>query len=128
MSTFRQLYTSPKGRTGRRTYILFLIVPNLCAGIALSFLPRAEPNINQILILLITLLLLWPNIAMSIKRVHDFDRSGWWLLVWCALTIGIALTRLPHAILYNQLVSDAGFVLLMAIPGSNNPNRYGEKP
>ena len=33
--------------------------------------------------------LLLPNIAVSIRRLHDTDRSGWWILIWLIPLIGL---------------------------------------
>ena len=29
-----------------------------------------------------------PNLAVSVRRLHDIDRSGWWWLLWLLPVIG----------------------------------------
>ena len=128
MSYFLRLYTSPKRRAGRRAYILGLVVPFFIAGLAVGFVARAIPDLAQLFILLSFLLMLWPQIVVNIKRLHDIGRSGWWLLGWCGVAFAISLLPIPHAALFAQLLSYAGVLLLMTIPGSSAPNQYGVKP
>ena len=59
---------------------------------------------------LISLALLLPDVAVSIRRLHDLDRSGWWLL--------ICLTGI-------------GFIVLLVwdcMRGTLGPNRFGPAP
>jgi uncharacterized membrane protein YhaH (DUF805 family) len=52
-----------------------------------------------------------PVLALQVRRMHDQDRSGWWVLGFCLPYIG------------------TGFVLyFMAQPGTWGPNRYGPDP
>jgi uncharacterized membrane protein YhaH (DUF805 family) len=32
-----------------------------------------------------------PTVAVSIRRLHDIDYSGWWFLLWFTLIGGLAL-------------------------------------
>jgi uncharacterized membrane protein YhaH (DUF805 family) len=45
---------------------------------------------------LISLALLWPHIAIGVKRFHDMGRSGWWITapwgVWIVAFIGMFMT------------------------------------
>jgi uncharacterized membrane protein YhaH (DUF805 family) len=52
-----------------------------------------------------------PTLALQVRRLHDQDKSGWWLLI----------TLLPYLGL--------GWMLyLMAAQGTWGPNRYGPDP
>jgi len=83
-----------------------------------------------------TVLFFWMFLATSIKRLHDRDRSGWWMVPFFAV---------PH--LYNQfsdLLPDSyfmlipaliafvlmiwGFVELYLLSGSRKTNRFGPNP
>jgi uncharacterized membrane protein YhaH (DUF805 family) len=57
------------------------------------------------------LAVLLPSLAVSVRRLHDTDRSGWWLL--------IALVPLVGAIV---------LLVFCALEGTRGPNRYGEDP
>jgi uncharacterized membrane protein YhaH (DUF805 family) len=60
----------------------------------------------------VNLLLLWPALAVSIKRWHDRDHSGWWVLIALVPVVGWAW----------MLVAN-GF-----LAGTDGPNRYGPPP
>lgn len=36
-----------------------------------------------------TLVLLIPNLAVGVRRLHDIDRSGWWILILLLPLIGL---------------------------------------
>ena len=57
-------------------------------------------------------LLLWPALAVSVKRWHDRDRSGWWVLVALLPVVGWLWLLLANGLL----------------PGSRGVNRYGPPP
>jgi uncharacterized membrane protein YhaH (DUF805 family) len=47
-----------------------------------------EPNAGQPLSVIASLGLLIPNLAVAARRLHDTDRSGWWLLLGLIPVIG----------------------------------------
>ena len=55
--------------------------------------------------------LIIPNIAVQIRRLHDQDRSGWFILLFVIPYIG-------------GLIS----LVFMCIPGTDGPNRFGSDP
>ncbi len=71
-----------------------------------------------VLILLYGLVIIVPSIAVTVRRLHDRDMSGWWYL---GAVIGGMIPYLGF------LVSIA-FLVLMALPGTPGPNRYGPDP
>jgi len=67
-----RLFFSPEGRIGQRDYwlgVLILIVLWVLSHLAHIFAP------------LIWLLLLWPWVCVIAKRLHDFGKSGWMILI-----------------------------------------------
>ncbi len=58
-----------------------------------------------------SLAILIPSIAVSVRRLHDTERSGWWLLIILIPLIG-AIVLLVFTVQDSQ-------------PG---PNKYGENP
>ncbi|WP_296675845.1 DUF805 domain-containing protein [Novosphingobium sp.] len=70
------------------------------------------------------LLALWslaafiPGIAVTVRRLHDRDMSGWWYL---GFVIGSFIPLL------NILIS-IGFLVLMFLEGTKGPNRFGPDP
>lgn len=71
-----------------------------------------------ILLLIYVLAVLIPSIAVTVRRLHDREMSGWWYL---GAVIG---SMIPFV---GFLVSIA-FLVLMALPGTPGPNRYGPDP
>ena len=68
-----QNYTNFKGRASRAEYwwwALFTVI----LSILLSSISDSTGNLGS----LVTLL---PSIAVAIRRVHDVDRAGWFILV-----------------------------------------------
>lgn len=59
-----------------------------------------------------------PNIALNVRRLHDRDMSGWWLL---GLFIGMVIPLL-------NIVAAIAYLVLMFLPGTVGPNRFGEDP
>lgn len=58
-----------------------------------------------------SLAILIPSIAVSVRRLHDIDRTGWWVLISLVPLIGWIVLLVFH-------VQDS-------TPG---PNRYGPNP
>ena len=94
---------------------------------------------------LFSLATLIPWLAVTVRRLHDTDRSGWWLLVLVAAfaVIGIMLaidlaapgaasiaasfTGMLIAILL-MLIASITFLVFMVLPGTDGPNSYGPDP
>jgi uncharacterized membrane protein YhaH (DUF805 family) len=90
----------------------------------------------RIAVLVMTLAFGWRYAAISIKRLHDLDKSAWWIVPylvvpglhgqfgdwlgdsWPAELIGYAT---PIAFL-------CGFVELYCLKGTRGPNRFGPDP
>ena len=87
-----------------------------------------------------TLLFLWVYGATSIKRLHDRDRSGWWLVPFVVFPglfgrFGDRLGDLPGGSYAVTLLGLAAFVLyiwafveMYFLRGSSRTNRFGADP
>lgn len=61
-----------------------------------------------------SLAILLPTIAVAARRLHDTNKSAWWLLIWflsCCFGIGAII-----------------LIILWILPGTPGPNRYGDGP
>jgi uncharacterized membrane protein YhaH (DUF805 family) len=68
-----------RGRATRREYWMFFLI-NL--GISFGIIAiDAMLNTKGMLYNLYSLAILLPSIAVGVRRMHDTDRSGWWLLL-----------------------------------------------
>lgn len=54
--------------------------------------------------------LLLPNITVAIRRLHDIDRTGWWLL------LSFTIIGIPVLLWWD------------CVKGTDGPNRYGPDP
>jgi len=108
-------YAVFSGRARRKEYWYFALF-NIIASIALGFIDglsgffSPEAGIG-LLGGLYSLAILIPSIAVSIRRLHDTDRSGWWLLISIIPLIGAI-------VLLVFLIQDS----------SPNDNRFGANP
>lgn len=110
--SLRRLLFTFDGRIGRRTWWLWAVGAMLGLGLYATVLLRVAGVSSHITEGLVNMLLLWPALALSIKRWHDRGKSGWWVLVTLIPVIGWA-----WAVVENGL-----------LPGTAGANRYGNAP
>jgi len=108
-------YANFGGRARRKEYWYFTLFNFIIAfllgfidGILGSFSPEAGMGL---LGGLYTLAILIPGLAVSVRRLHDTERSGWWLL--------IALVPLIGAIV---------LLVFMVQDSKAGSNKFGENP
>jgi len=103
------------GRIGRFRYFGYSVVWGLIIFVAAVFIATADPagegGLFTVGALLLNVTLLLATLSYGVRRLHDFDQSGWWYLLMLVPAVNIIL----------------GLVLLFA-PGTPGPNRYGMHP
>jgi uncharacterized membrane protein YhaH (DUF805 family) len=107
-SCFRK-YATFSGRATRAEYwywVLFLALGRIARPLAAAVL---APGGAAALWSIFSLAVLLPTIAVAVRRLHDVNRSGWWLLA--ELTV--------IGIFYPLLV-------WKCTKGTSGPNRFGE--
>lgn len=83
---FGQFYFSPQGRISRSQYWLRFVLPYLGIYFTLQIIgaisgPSSSLYVaTSITVMIFSLVMFWPSIAILIKRIHDRDKSGWWSL------------------------------------------------
>ena len=107
-------YVTFSGRAARSEFwywTLFAALADLVGGIIDRALGTGGPIGGIGLIgVVITLVLLLPGVAVSVRRLHDLDRIGWWVLI--AFTgIGIIL-----------------LIVWNCMKGTTGSNRFGADP
>lgn len=76
-------YCRFQGRSSRSEYwwwVLFVAILSFCIGIIegiLGFSMTAVQTTSGIL----SLVLLLPGLGLSVRRLHDIGKSGWWILL-----------------------------------------------
>jgi uncharacterized membrane protein YhaH (DUF805 family) len=103
-----QNYVNFSGRAVRSEYWYWVLFTLIC-GVVLAFIDSALFPASTVSPLnsLFNLATFLPGLAVAVRRLHDIDRTGWWILI--ALTV-IGLIVL---IVWFCQKSDPG------------PNRYG---
>jgi uncharacterized membrane protein YhaH (DUF805 family) len=81
-----------------------------------------------------------PNLAVGVRRLHDTNRSGWWLLLLVPylITMGMMVRAMAAGnaagLAAVGLLGIVGFVccivylVFMVLPGTTGENRYGPSP
>lgn len=73
-------YAVFNGRARRKEYWMFFLL-NVIIGFALGLIVGLLGSASSLLGLVYQLAVLIPSLAVSVRRMHDTDHSGWWLLV-----------------------------------------------
>ncbi len=81
-------YFDFSGRAQRSQYWFFVLF-NFLAGIIASVLDSALTG--GVLYMLVSLGLLIPGLAVGVRRMHDLDKSGWWMLINLIPLIGVII-------------------------------------
>ena len=99
-------YAKFDGRAGRAEYWWFFLA-TFIIGIAINVL-TAISSAFYILSFIYFIAVLVPSLAVAIRRLHDTNKSGWFMLL--------------------ALIPIVGFIVLivfLATPGEPGPNNYG---
>jgi uncharacterized membrane protein YhaH (DUF805 family) len=88
----------------------------------------------QVVIVPMTLLFAWFYVAASIKRLHDRNKSGWWMIPFAGATglygqfggwLGGAAFFVGLPVLIAMIW---GFLEMYCLKGTSGPNRFGPDP
>lgn len=128
-------------------YIAFWVVMAIVgAGGIMTGNPRAALAAGGVifivaaLFLLIELALIIPGIAVAVRRLHDTNRSGWWVLspfigyalVWIGLAMAASGSSAGGILSAVGMLVAAGFsialLVFMFLDGTKGPNRFGPDP
>jgi uncharacterized membrane protein YhaH (DUF805 family) len=109
LDVLKNKYATFDGRARRKEYWMFFLV-NLIISLVLGFIEGIFGG-PGLLGLLYSLAVLIPSIAVTVRRLHDTGRSGWWILIGLIPVIGWIVLLV--------------FMLMDSQPGSN---QYGPNP
>jgi uncharacterized membrane protein YhaH (DUF805 family) len=101
-------YVGFEGRARRKEYWYFFLF-NVLIALVLAVIGRVLNT--MILSTIYSLAVLLPGLAVSVRRLHDTDKSGWWLLIALIPFIGAIVLFV--------------FTLMDSTPGTN---QYGPSP
>ena len=104
-------YATFTGRATRREYWYFVLI-NTVAAMTLFIVGEVlAAGVGAALYTLYLLGTFLPSLAVSVRRLHDIDKSGWWLLV----------SIIP-------LVGSVVLLVLLASASTPATNTYGPEP
>jgi len=108
--TLSQILFSFEGRINRAKYWGYgvLIVVVMLIALAIDFAITGQAGVFYLIVSVVTF---WPDIAIAVKRCHDRDRSGWFVLV----------SLIPIVNLW--YIVEIGF-----LKGTTGSNRFGPDP
>ena len=133
------------GRASRQEFWMFFLV-NFIIGIVLNigdkllgttysyYMPSGIPISIGYINSLYSLVVLIPNLAVSVRRLHDVNKSGKLLLLvfvplllifWAAISGAYGLLILLFFVVLGLAI---WMLVLQCMPGTNGPNKYGEDP
>lgn len=109
-------YADFNGRARRTEYWMYLLFNLIFAVIAavldnilgLKFTPEIPYGYLYLLYALVTFL---PGLAVSVRRLHDVDKSGWFLFI----------SLIP-------IIGGIWLLVLYATEGTQSRNKYGDDP
>lgn len=116
-AVFKELFFTSKGRLNRKSYIYRSIFLSLVLSVIQVVLTFAANTIGALELLFAVLLLVSglfgfvASIMMLERRLHDLDKSGWWMLLLCVPLINILF-----------------YIYILFFKGTEGPNQYGEDP
>ena len=112
VTCLKDKYACFQGRASRSEYwwyALFMFLINVffgLVGFCLSQQMVAEFNTDYVNIAMLIFLL--PSLGVGIRRLHDIDKSGWWMLVFLIPVIGLIM------------------LVWMVKKGTGGENRFGQ--
>lgn len=101
-------YCNFSGRATRKEYWMYSLISAIF-GLALSLVDSLIGI--SIFTSIYSLFILIPDLSISFRRLHDIDKSAWWLLI--------------------SIIPVVGSIILFVFsvrPGTIGPNSYGEDP
>ena len=102
------------GRISRTAYIMLsllqIVVTIVAFWVSLALLQVSDVVAFGLLVVL-GVALFWSILAVTTKRYHDVDASGWWQLLGVVPVVGWLIP-----------------IYLAVKPGTNGPNRFGPQP
>ncbi len=105
--TVLKKYAIFNGRAPRAEYWYFFLF-NILASVLVNIVSKIIGDTYSILSVIYSLAVIIPGIAVSIRRLHDIGKSGWWLFI-CLIPI----------------VGQIWLIILFVINSTPADNKYG---
>ena len=147
-------YAEFSGRSRRKEFWMFQLLNLIVAGVLYSLLFAGgaaslfmagagadgavtageldQVSIGPLFWIAAILLGLWalatliPSLAVTVRRLHDRNMSGWYLLGFIVVVVVLSLIPFIGPILV--LALEIGYIVILALPGTSGANKYGADP
>ena len=91
LDVLKNKYATFSGRARRKEYWMFLLI-NLVVSVALALIDSLIGSVSEsgmgLLSSVYSIGVLIPSLALSVRRLHDIGRTGWWELISIIPVIG----------------------------------------
>jgi uncharacterized membrane protein YhaH (DUF805 family) len=130
-------YAQFNGRAARREFWAFFLIFSVVTIGAHALDARGGQTVfvaagMGMLELVAFVLLLLPFLSVSVRRLHDCGRSGWWLLLFYLPYLGFVAARGNEGAVKaaaGALVMGALMLgVMLCLPGDATENRFGAPP
>lgn len=98
------------GRAGGSEYWWFVLFGTIMFGLA-GLLDHAAFGRDALFWTVCTLVFLIPYVAVAVRRLHDTNRSGWWMLL-----------------VFVPMIGNIVLLIWFCMPSTSGPNRFGPMP
>jgi uncharacterized membrane protein YhaH (DUF805 family) len=110
-----QKYANFSERARRKEYFLFVLV-YVILNVVFVVIDVGTGTFNEAISMgaltgIFVLAMIVPGLAVSVRRLHDTNRSGWWLLIG-----------------FIPLVGSIWLLVLVCLRGTSGENRFGPDP
>jgi uncharacterized membrane protein YhaH (DUF805 family) len=102
-------YMDFEGRASRKAYWMFYLIH--MAFVIGIYLLEWILNTNALILLIYGLLIFFPSLSVSVRRLHDIGKSGWWVLITLVPFIGAII-----------------LIVFLALRSQPGVNQYGPNP
>lgn len=105
-------YAVFRGRADRAQFWVFILIVWIITGLAVWLTGgRAADGSVSFIAYLVGLVFLLPTVSVTVRRLHDTNRTGWWW--WISLV---------------PFIGQIWLLILLVLAGTPGPNRYGPQP
>jgi uncharacterized membrane protein YhaH (DUF805 family) len=111
VQTVLSKYAVFNGRASRPEYWWFVLAQAIVVLILDILVASTGSGAIQAILVIVWLALVLPSLAVGCRRLHDTDKTGWWLLIGLIPIVGTIV-----------------LIVFFVQPGTLGDNRYGPAP
>lgn len=113
--SLKELFFTYEGRLNRKRYFLRGLVIGLVGAVLIYLMTVAAVSTENVLVafadFVIYAIIAVSSFMLSIRRLHDMGKPGWWVLILFVPVVGVILS-----------------LVMLFKKGTEGPNEYGPDP